>query len=314
MSVNPIPNHLDAQPHSQEDLELLFSIYMEKRLQGQLQFYESRIRENDLNSDFTFTLGTFIMTLSSLLATISASAAIPILALISAVLPALSSLLAAFRQLYGWDRQSAIYRDAVLGLEKIRLLAPDDDRLPFSDITPIFPKVVMTSEAVFTAEVNQWGQIFTASAEQEEAQNVPRDPLARMIAAANLSDDQAAAIQSIVASGKKSGMDVQATVNTYSEVAVEMQPPADAPAAGIELTAAAETTTVLHEAAEAPPAAPTADYDMIPPQESLPDGDMPASPEYGAPPAELTQVPEMPPAEEAEAETDPELPQSGAVG
>lgn len=314
MSANQLPNHLDAQPHSPEDLALLFNIYLEKRLQGQLTFYESRIRENDLNSDFTFTLGTFIMTLSSLLATISASAAIPLLALISAVLPALSALLAAFRQLYGWDRQSAIYRDAVLGLEKIRLLAPDDDRLPFSDITPIFPRVVMTSEAVFTAEVNQWGQIFTASAEQEEAQNVPRDPLARMIAAANLSDDQAAAIQSIVTAGKKSGMDVQATVNTYSEVAVEMQPPADAPAAGIELTAAAETTTILNSPADAPPAAPDTDYAVVPPQESLPDGDMPAPLEYGAPPADLAEMPETPPAEETETETDQELPQSGAVG
>lgn len=311
MSANQLPNHLDTQPHSPEDLALLFNIYLEKRLQGQLTFYESRIRENDLNSDFTFTIGTFIMTLSSLLATISASAAIPLLALISAVLPALSALLAAFRQLYGWDRQSAIYRDAVLGLEKIRLLAPDDDRLPYSDITPIFPKVVMTSEAVFTAEVNQWGQIFTASAEQEEAQSVPRDPLARMIAAAKLSDDQAAAIQSIVNAGKKSGMDVQATVNTYSEIAVEMQPPADAPAAGIELTAAAETTTILNSPADAPPAA---DYDMVPPQESLPDGDMPAPLEYGAPPADLAEMPETPPVEEAEAETDQELPQSGAVG
>ncbi|GIL11736.1 MAG: hypothetical protein BroJett038_04560 [Chloroflexota bacterium] len=314
MSANQLPNHLDSQPHSPEDLALLFNIYLEKRLQGQLTFYESRIRENDLNSDFTFTLGTFIMTLSSLLATISASAAIPLLALISAVLPALSALLAAFRQIYGWDRQSAIYRDAVLGLEKIRLLAPDDDRLPFSDITPIFPRVVMTSEAVFTAEVNQWGQIFTASAEQEEAQNVPRDPLARMIAAANLSDDQAAAIQSIVTAGKKSGMDVQATVNTYSEVAVEMQPPADAPAAGIELTAAAETTTILNSPADAPPAAPDTDYAVVPPQESLPDGDMPAPLEYGAPPADLAEMPETPPAEETEAETDQELPQSGAVG
>jgi hypothetical protein len=41
---------------------------------------------------------------------------------------------------------------------------------------------------------------------------------------------------------------------------------------------------------------------------------MPAPLEYGAPPADLAAMPETPPAEEAEAETDPELPQSGAVG
>lgn len=221
MSVNqtPPPPELDAQPHTADDIRLLFQLYKDKRIEGQLEFYESRSRENALNSDFTFTLGTFIMTLSSLLATISASAAIPILALISAILPAFSALLAAFRQLYGWDRQSAIYRDAVLGLEKLMLMIPDDDRLPYTDVSPIFTKLIESSEAVFTAEVGQWGQIVLA-AQQGETESQARDPLSRLIDSANLSPDQLIAIQSIVTAGQ-TGVSLSSTTTTKTDVRVE---------------------------------------------------------------------------------------------
>jgi hypothetical protein len=65
--------NLDEMPHQPGDIDLLLRIYDEKRLKSQSAFYESRILENQRNSDFTFNLATGIMTLSSLLATISAS-------------------------------------------------------------------------------------------------------------------------------------------------------------------------------------------------------------------------------------------------
>ena len=82
-------NSTDLAQHSLEEIRILHDIYINKRIQEQVQFYSSRIRENQLNSDFTFGFGTLIMTLSSLLATISAASAVPVLALVSAVLPAL---------------------------------------------------------------------------------------------------------------------------------------------------------------------------------------------------------------------------------
>ncbi|HEX2907187.1 MAG TPA: SLATT domain-containing protein [Phototrophicaceae bacterium] len=223
MSLNQTPpalNPLDTLPHSPEDMNLLFQLYLDKRIEVQLDFYQNRGRENQLNSDFTFTIGTLIMTLSALLATIGATAAIPIFALISAILPAFSALLAAFRQLYGWDRQSALYRDAALGLEKIRLLVPDDDRLAYSDISPLFPKLVISSETVFTAEVSQWGQVVMASEEDEkEAQS--SDPLARLMASANLSSDQIAAIENIVSSSGSSGVGLRAVTTDIQAAAQE---------------------------------------------------------------------------------------------
>lgn len=267
MSFNQTPSPLDAQPHTPEDIRLLFDLYLKKRVEGQLAFYENRSRENALNSDFTFTVGTFIMTLSSLLATIGASAAIPLLALISAILPAFSALLAAFRQLYGWDRQSAIYRDAVLGLEKLLLLVPDDDRLPYSDVTEVFSKIIMSSEAVFTAEVGQWGQIVLA-AQQEERDSQAKDPLARLIASANLSPDQMNAIQSIVSAGQ-TGVSLSSITTTTTDVTLA-QPAADLPLSDEpvmigQFTTLTETTVT----AEAPADLQPITDDLIPPQETL---------------------------------------------
>ncbi|MBI5666714.1 MAG: SLATT domain-containing protein [Chloroflexi bacterium] len=296
MSVNriPPPPELDAQPHTPEDIQLLFQLYKDKRIEGQLEFYENRSRENALNSDFTFTLGTFVMTLSSLLATISASAAIPVLALISAILPAFSALLAAFRQLYGWDRQSAIYRDAVLGLQKLLLMTPDDDRLPYTDVTPIFSKLINSSEAVFTAEVSQWGQIVLA-AQQGDAESQAKDPLARLIESANLSPDQMSAIQSIVTSGQ-TGVSLSAITTTRTDVKV------DAPAAGSESTPAAppavsgqfSATTATVVTAEPPPVdalpeEPTGPTVFDAPDETLPSTN--GTTAEAAAPAEETETP-----------------------
>ncbi|MCB9452131.1 MAG: SLATT domain-containing protein [Anaerolineaceae bacterium] len=148
------------QDHSKEDIDLLFRIYMDKRLESQVGFYKSRIRENELNSDFTFVFGAGIMTLSSLIATLSAGGNYPLLSLIAALLPAVAALLASFRQLYGWDQQITIYRDSNLGLQRARLLAPDDDQLEKADLMQLFPQLVVATEEVFTSEVSQWGQFI----------------------------------------------------------------------------------------------------------------------------------------------------------
>src|SRR5512134_2847733 len=97
---------LDSEPLGREEIDHLYRIYQEKRIAAQVSFYESRMRENHLNSDFTFTAGALVMTLSSLIATVSASGGSSYLTLISAILPAFAALLGSFRQLYGWERQT----------------------------------------------------------------------------------------------------------------------------------------------------------------------------------------------------------------
>lgn len=195
---------IDQLPHNRRDTELLYKIYMDKRLQSQIRFYESRIRENQLNADFTFTLGAAVMTISSLVATISASGNSPALSFLAVILPAAAALLASFRQLYGWERQINLYRDALMGLERVKLLAPDNDRMPFTDLMEIYPRLVESGEKVFTAEVSQWGQ-FVQSTQQEGEATTDARTLNALAANLKLSDEQLATIRTILAAGTPRG-------------------------------------------------------------------------------------------------------------
>jgi conflict system pore-forming effector with SLATT domain len=184
--ANPID--LDQEPLGREEIDALYKIYMDKRIAAQISFYESRMRENQYNADFTFTLGALVMTVSSLVATVSASGGSSFLALISAILPAFAALLGSFRQLYGWERQTNIYRDSLLGLERVKLIVPDDDRLPASDLVKIYPELVSSSETVFTGEVNQWGQFIQEKEKGEEGETTDSNAMTTLMGDLHLSD------------------------------------------------------------------------------------------------------------------------------
>jgi SMODS and SLOG-associating 2TM effector domain 1 len=196
---------LDKEGHKPTDTDLLYRIYLDKRIQSQMGFYQSRVRENERNADFTFMLGGLVMTVSSLVATISAAGTRPELALLSAILPAFAALLASFRQLYGWERQSNIYRDSLLGLERVRLIAPDNDRVRVADLRQIFPQLVTSSESVFHGEVSQWGQFVSEKDKPGAEQDAGNKSLRSLASDLNLSDEQLAAIASIMAAGKREG-------------------------------------------------------------------------------------------------------------
>lgn len=228
-AVSTPANSTDQTHHSLEEIRILHDIYINNRIQEQLQFYSSRIRENQLNSDFTFGFGTLIMTLSSLLATISAASAVPVLALISAILPAFAAMLAAFRQLYGWDRQINIYRDTMLGLERIKLIVPDEDRLTLETLAEVFPRLVNSAETVFTAEVSQWGQFVTAQ-QEGEGEGQAKDPLEQLIASLNLTGSQVSAVQNIIGAGAPPASATRLESFAAEAAAETGEPPAEAPA------------------------------------------------------------------------------------
>lgn len=200
-AVNPANDQadLDSEMFTRSDVDVLYQIYMEKRVAAQVSFYESRMRENQLNADFTFTMGALVMTVSSLVATISASGGSSYLSLISAILPAFAALLGSFRQLYGWERQISIYRDSLLGLERVKLLSPDDDRIAKSNLEEIYPKLVTNSETVFTGEINQWGQFILEKDRGEEEETQDSRALASLLD--NLSDEQKSIIAAIMTAG-----------------------------------------------------------------------------------------------------------------
>jgi hypothetical protein len=234
---------LDKEALGRQEVDQLYRIYQEKRIAAQVTFYESRMRENQLNSDFTFNVGALVMTISSLIATVSASGGSSYLTLISAILPAFAALLGSFRQLYGWERQTNIYRDSLLGLERVRLIAPDDDRMPAADLLTIYPQLVSSSEKVFTSEVNQWGQFIQEKEKGTEDETTDTAAMTALIGNLDLTDEQRAIIAAVLSGGgkgKSSTTNLLASVTSSTTVV--------ASSTGAEVTVEHEDTPEVVEA------------------------------------------------------------------
>ncbi|MBZ0308127.1 MAG: SLATT domain-containing protein [Anaerolineae bacterium] len=150
---------LSAQPLDVRTSDLLLRVYLTKRLQGQIDFYRSRVREYDSNASFMMVMGALIMAVSAVVSTLGAAENSPELALVTAMLPAVAALIGSFRQLYQWEKQSSLYRDAILGLEEAKLITPDDDVYDPKQALAYLPVLVEAAEQVFMGEINQWGQV-----------------------------------------------------------------------------------------------------------------------------------------------------------
>jgi len=271
---------LDHQAHDRHDVELLYKIYLEKRLNSQADFYKSRVRENQSNANFTFTFSTAVMSLSAFVATVSAVVSSPIFSLLSAILPALAALLAAFRQLYGWERQISIYQDALMGLERVRLLAPEEDRIALADLSAIYPNIVTGGEQVFTGEVNQWGQFVQNADKNAQEETTDTQVTNALMSDLQLSDEQIATIRKIVAAGTPRPAFSQQTITVHPEEtsalpsggdAAQASQPAQPASVPVSVTTTRTDTTIIHpddtstlagqggstvDAQAAPPAAP----------------------------------------------------------
>src|SRR5690606_10324704 len=96
--------------------EMLARVYLARRIEYQIKYYEQRIRDNDEKSDLFFRLGALVMTASSLFAALNTQSPSAELNVLITALPAVAALIASFRQMYQWERQAALYRDTVFGL------------------------------------------------------------------------------------------------------------------------------------------------------------------------------------------------------
>lgn len=148
--------------------EMLARVYLARRIEYQIDYYEKRIRENEDKSDLFFRLGALVMTASSLFAALNTQSPSAELNMLITALPAVAALIASFRQLYQWERQAALYRDTVFGLEEARLLVPDMDQYNPRKVFEVFPQLVIASEKVFEDEVNQWGQLARGNEKEDE--------------------------------------------------------------------------------------------------------------------------------------------------
>src|SRR5574341_471134 len=112
---------ISGMPLDRQTSELMLRIYLRLRIENQLKFYRSRVREFDANSGFMVSVGALIMAISSAVSALGAAETNAGYALITTLLPAFAALVASFRQLYQWEKQSSLYRDAALGLQQAQL-------------------------------------------------------------------------------------------------------------------------------------------------------------------------------------------------
>ncbi len=151
--------HPAQREHDLDAAAVLLKVYEAKRINGQLKFYHSRIREFDANANLMVLIGAVMMAISSIISTYGAATNSAELALVTALLPALAALVASFRSLYQWEKQSSLYRDAGLGLRESMLVKPDTDIFDPRTAKMTLVELVDATETVFKAEINQWGQI-----------------------------------------------------------------------------------------------------------------------------------------------------------
>lgn len=155
------------RPHDADSSNILMNVYLQKRLQGQKKFYLSRVREFQANSNFMVRMGAILLFSSTLFGALGTYFSSPFLAFVSALLPAFASLVASMRQLYQWDKQASLYRDAVIGLDEAYLSMPDMDIYDPRSADVVLPNLVKSTEDVFISEINQWGQIALGLKDKE---------------------------------------------------------------------------------------------------------------------------------------------------
>lgn len=148
--------------------ELLTRIYLTKRIHYQMDWYKSRMTENDYNDGTMFKIAAWVMSISSVLAMGGVVSESPVLPLLTALLPPMAALIASFRSLYQWDKQNSIYQDTILGLEQAKLTLPDLDDMDARTAFRIYPELVRQAESAFEKEAQQWGQIAAGKTEEGE--------------------------------------------------------------------------------------------------------------------------------------------------
>ncbi len=138
-------------------------LYMKYRLQDQRQYYENREKEFRAANEQAITWKAILIGLTSLvsfLTTLTMGEGVQkSLSVLAVVLPALVTALAAYDGLYGFDRQSKIYRDAAVKLQQMRGKAPAIRPETPEDCTQALNDFVNSTEGILQAEQGQWGQL-----------------------------------------------------------------------------------------------------------------------------------------------------------
>lgn len=140
--------------------DTLFHQYFKQRVEYMAGFYKNRTEENENLAGQAFRAGAFLMSISTLVAAMGTlRPENPYITLITAIIPAIVAFIGAFGELYNWQGDAAIYRDALLGIEEAKLMVPLMDRATADEIKVVYPKFVSRIEDVIGQEHSRWGSI-----------------------------------------------------------------------------------------------------------------------------------------------------------
>ena len=161
---------------SEEEARLRTALYVQQRINYQDAFYRSRIAEFTFNSDKMLWVSAGLMGISTVISSYSVVADKVFFAFLTALLPAFATAVSAFRSLYQWQRQAALYEDTWLALQQARLAMPDEDYLDEGDYQRYFPELVKRAEEILQGEASQWGQMEQIRTAMEGANTAPPSP------------------------------------------------------------------------------------------------------------------------------------------
>ena len=172
MTTPTNPNLVTPPPQeallSETEARLRTELYIQQRLDYQDNFYRKRISEFTFNSDIMLWISAGLMGVSTIISSYSVISDKPVFAFITALLPTFAAAVSAFRSLYQWQRQAAMYEDSWLALQQARLAMPDEDYMQPGDYAQYFPVLVRQTEDVLRNEASQWGQLEKLITEDEE--------------------------------------------------------------------------------------------------------------------------------------------------
>jgi hypothetical protein len=151
------------------------ALYRAARVKDQLDFYAKRSSEYDRAAAQSVAVAAVLLSLTTLtgaLAGLDISGKMG-WAIAATVIPAISAALAAYDALFGFERVSKLYRDAIQSLHRIKepdLSGLEDEATAAAEVAAYASAV----EAVLRKEQAQWGQL-TAELEIPAHRDSPND-------------------------------------------------------------------------------------------------------------------------------------------
>lgn len=141
-----------------EEFETVFikDAYIRARYDRQIAWYEDRIGEFEENSSFAALIAGIFLAIAAIAAAFSAFVSGGWAQIIITVIPSAAATIMSAQQIYGWDRQAALYEETISRLKDLRGRLKLDN--PAVDNEREVADAIAACEAVFSSESDQWGQ------------------------------------------------------------------------------------------------------------------------------------------------------------